>query len=56
MANKKKNFDQQFLRGLPVGLAIGVALALTLDNWGFLAIGIALAAAFGAAASEEDED
>lgn len=56
MAKKKNSFEQRFVQGLPIGVAIGIVLSMTMENWGMLGVGIALAAAFGTVGSERDEE
>lgn len=52
----KNVWDNAYAKALAVALPIGVALAITLDNWAFLAIGLALAPAFAAAMGTKDHE
>ncbi|WP_454083581.1 hypothetical protein [Georgenia sp. Marseille-Q6866] len=40
--------DNRMAIGITLGLPVGVALSLILDNWAMIGVGVAFGAAFGA--------
>lgn len=46
--DRPKTSENRMAIGVALGVPVGVALSLVLDNWAMIGVGIALGAAFGA--------